>query len=69
MEYYTSMYYDDGVRYVIEGGEVKKMYLFFKGDGGLYPTRERVLNPNNPPKFNTYVELFSTPKEAESYLT
>ena len=68
MEYYTSMYYDDGVRYVIEGGEVKKMYLFFKGDSGLYLTRASVLNPNNPPKFYTYGEIFSTRKEAESSL-
>lgn len=56
MEYSQNAQKDDGVRYVLDGGEFKKMYLVKETDTGFYLRKKKILDIADPPQF--YLKAF-----------
>lgn len=50
MEYKQEPQKDDGVRYVLEGGKFKKMYLVKETDEGIYLRRKKILDVTDRPQ-------------------
>ena len=47
---------ESGVRYVLDGGEFKKMYLVKETDTGFYLRKKKILDVADTPKF--YLKAF-----------
>ena len=50
MEYSQNAQKDDGVRYVLDGGEFKKMYLVKETPEGIYLRRKKILDVTDRPQ-------------------
>lgn len=61
MEYSQNAQKDDGVRYVLDGGEFKKMYLVKETDNGCYLRKKKILDVNDRPKFFEKYLVYTSP--------
>lgn len=56
MKYRTGQAKDDGVKYILEGGIFKKMYVVKETDTGFYLRKKKILDVADTPKF--YLKAF-----------
>lgn len=56
MEYSQNAQKDDGVRYILEDGIFKKMYVVKETDTGFYLRKKKILDVSDPPQF--YLKAF-----------
>ena len=60
MEYSQNAQKDDGVRYILEDGIFKKMYVVKETDTGFYLRKKKILDVADTPKFYTKAFVYET---------